>query len=396
MKIVLVAPTFLPARRANTIQVMKMAQAISDLGHDLQVLAPSGQVAFQPPAWDDLSQQYGLEQRFKIDWLPTNYRLRSYDYGLKSVHRAVKANADLIYTRLPQCASIASLIGMPTIYEIHDLPQGKLGPLLFKCFLRGSGARALVVITDALREAVNHKFGADFNKGTGSFIRVLTAPDGVDLARYANVPSPQVARRSIFSSNFINTSPIVVGYTGHLYSGRGANLILDVAAQIPDLAFLLVGGESKDVSRFRHKIQERGFDNLTLIGFIPNANLSQYQAACDILLMPYQHKVEASSGGDISKYLSPMKLFEYMACGRAIISSDLPVLREILNEKNAILLPPDDVDAWVAAIQDLRSHPGKRAHLAAQARLDSKQYSWKTRAQKILFAIESDPRIAKE
>ena len=42
-----------------------------------------------------------------------------------------------------------------------------------------------------------------------------------------------------------------------------------------------------------------------------------------------------------------MKMFEYMAAGRAILSSDLPVLREVLNEENAILLPPDEPAAWV-------------------------------------------------
>jgi glycosyltransferase involved in cell wall biosynthesis len=109
--------------------------------------------------------------------------------------------------------------------------------------------------------------------------------------------------------------------------------------------------------------------------------------------MPYQRKVAASSGGDIAKYLSPMKLFEYLACGRAILSSNLPVLREILNEKNAVLLSPDDLAAWVTTIQSLNSNPEKRAQLAAQARQDAQRYSWIDRANKIISAIKSDSTI---
>jgi glycosyltransferase involved in cell wall biosynthesis len=161
-------------------------------------------------------------------------------------------------------------------------------------------------------------------------------------------------------------------------------LILAIAAQLPEVHFLLVGGEPSDVDRLRETVHTRGLTNITLTGFIPNAELPRYQAACDILLMPYQRKVAASSGGDIAKFLSPMKLFEYLASGRAILSSDLPVLQEVLTPQNAVLLPSDNSAAWVAAIRDLQSRPQKRAALAAQAQTDAQRYSWEARAEQIL------------
>jgi glycosyltransferase involved in cell wall biosynthesis len=57
--------------------------------------------------------------------------------------------------------------------------------------------------------------------------------------------------------------------------------------------------------------------------------------------MPYKSKVAGNSGGDIAQVTSPMKLFEYLACGRAILTSDLPVLREVLSENNAAFYPPE-------------------------------------------------------
>ncbi len=396
MKIAVIAPTYLPARRANTIQVMKMAQALAALGHDLRVIVPRGNTTNHNPTWNEMAHQYGLRQYLEIEWLQIDPRLRSYDFGLKSVKWARHWGADLIFTRLPQAAALASFLGKPSILEIHDLPQGRLGPWLMECFLKGKGARALVVITAALKESLAEMFGIIKGDQTESLIPIIIAPDGVDLMRYQSLPTPQQARQSLSSSFTPQPSTFTAGYTGHLYPGRGANLILDIAGNLPDIDFLLVGGETSDVERIREKIKSHGLDNIKLTGFIPNAELPQYQAACDILLMPYQHSVAASSGGDIAKYLSPMKLFEYMACGRAIISSDLPVLREILNDGNAILLPPDDLTSWVTAIRDLSTNPEQRARLAAQAQQDVIQYSWRTRAQNIISRIQTESQISNQ
>lgn len=371
MKIALVAPTHLPARRANTIQVMKMAQAMTVLGHEVRVYAPG--LPPQPVDWDALAAHYGLAHRFTVEWLPAHPRLRRYDYALRGLRRVRRWGADLLYTRLPQAAALGSALGMPTIFEIHDRPGGMLAPWLLSRFLRGRGARRLVVISHALRDDL-------FPRGIPpNAPPVLVAPDGVDLERYADLPSPEQARADLgLPARF------TVGYSGHLYAGRGVELILALAGRLPEMHFLLMGGEPDGVARLRERTAAEGLINLTLTGFIPNADLPRYQAACDVLLMPYQRRVAASSGGDIARYLSPMKLFEYLACGRAILSSDLPVLREVLNEENAILLPPDDVDAWAAALRALQTDDPRRAALAAQARAAAQRYSWRSRAARIL------------
>ena len=84
-----------------------------------------------------------------------------------------------------------------------------------------------------------------------------------------------------------------------------------------------------------------------MTGFIENSKLPLYQAACDILLMPYENAIAGSSGGNSVDICSPMKMFEYMAVGRAIISSDLPVIHEVLDNETAFFCPPEDSSAWV-------------------------------------------------
>jgi len=382
MKIALIAPTYLPARRANTLQVMKMAQAMTVLGHEIRVYVPG---KLKIPAWDELASHYGLHHPFEIEWLPVRPSLRSYDYGIRAVLRSRRWGANIWYTRLPQAAAVASSVGIPTIYEIHDLPHGTLGPYLFHRFLKGRGARRLVVITRSLREALIRETSplppAPFT---------MVAPDGVDLARYKNLPSPEIARQHLQQKQLPNLpiSQFTVGYTGHLYAGRGIHLLLDIAAELGTVTFLLGGGDPEDVSRLQSEVDQRNLSNIILTGFIPNAELPAYQAACEVLVMPYQRRVAASSGGNIADYLSPMKLFEYLACGRAMVSSDLPVLREVLNPKNAVLLPPDERAAWVTALQGLKENPSQRELLATQARQDAQNFSWETRAERIL-AFES-------
>jgi glycosyltransferase involved in cell wall biosynthesis len=393
MNIAVIAPTHIPARRANTVQVMKMAQALVSLGHDVRLATPGpkpglGRDSEPESTWEYLARHYGLCHRFPVDWLSRDPRLRGYDFSLRAVRWARSWKAELIYTRLPQAAAVSSQLGLRTIFEVHDLPQGNMSQFLLRAFIRGKGARRLVVITQALAADLKLKLSAPIMASLA-----IVASDGVDLERYANLPSPEQARdQLVLEGRILNekdnsSERFTAGYSGHLYIGRGTAFLLELAARLPEVTFLIVGGEPSDVFDLQKRAQNRGLENVILTGFVPNADLPRYQAACDVLLMPYQQRVAASSGGDISRYLSPMKLFEYMASNRAIISSDLPVLQEVLNEENAILLPGDDIEAWTKAIKELQASPETRQRLAHKARQDVNLYTWENRAARILEGI---------
>lgn len=386
MKIAIPAPGEIPTRRANTIQVMKMAQALAKCGHQLLLMVPGSRPA-DPPAElkERLSRHYGLESSlfnaaevWQIEWLATSPTWRRYDFALAAVRRARGWGCDVLYTRLPQAACLASWSGLPTILEVHDMPHSATASWLFRLFLRGRGSRRLVVITRQLLQDLSQRFALPSRPGF-----VLIAPDGVDLQRYANLPEPAVARRRLG----LPEERFTAGYTGHLYAGRGIELILQIARGVPEMSFLIVGGEPSDVQRVRQQADTAGLQNVFLTGFVPNAELPLYQAACEALLMPYQQRVAASSGGDIAPYLSPMKAFEYLACGRAILCSDLPVLQEIFHAGNAILLPKEDPAAWMEALQRLLADPELRQRLATQARQDASRYTWEQRAANLLNGL---------
>lgn len=374
MKIALVASAPIPSKAANSIQVMKMAQAYAALGHKLELFVPQGP---QPIQWEVIAEHYGLHTRFAINEFSVRSWMRGYDYALALTRYVRRSDFDLLHTRQPQTAAWAADNGIPTVFELHDLPSGFMGPRLLKGFLGARGARALVLITAALKAALESRFPRLKDSAL-----VQLRPDGIDLQRYADLPAAQAARAQLgLEEGF------TLGYTGHLYPGRGTDLILAIAAALPDCRFLLVGGEPAAVNALREEAAALGLANVKAVGFVPNAQVPLYQAASDLLLMPYQAQVSASSGGDIAEFLSPMKMFEYMAAQRPILASHLPVFEEVLSPQNARLLPPDDAAAWLQAIRELRAQPKEGAQLAAQARADVAQYTWESRAEAILGAL---------
>ena len=385
MKIVFIASSRVPSTTANSIQVMKVCQAFAQLGHAVRLLVPE-QGQLQLPNKTDLAAFYGLQADFSVEWLLANrnlpHRLQGYYFSWRAVKRAQALDADIVYTWPPQAALFALLRQMPVMFELHEPPSGFIGPLIFRLILAlpgygFTGNIRFLPITQVLADMLAQRYPRFGKKRLG--ISQVIAPDGVDLERYLVMPDAAIARRQLGLPE-----GLTAGYTGHLYQGRGMGLLVELARRFPEVQFLWVGGKPEDVSAWRERLAEQGVPNITLTGFIENRDLPLYQAAADILLMPYERKVTGSSGGNTADFASPMKMFEYMACERAIISSALPAIGEVLNEKNAVLCPPEDVEAWVKAFKDLLDNPEKRQQLARQARLDVEAYTWQKRARRSL------------
>ncbi len=372
MKIVAIAGSHIPSDTANSIQVMKACQALVRLGHDLTLIVPEANVE---RLTFNIQQHYGIETTFPIEWLTGSSR-RIFTWT--SVRRALKLAPDLIYTWFPQTAVFGLLHKIPVVFEIHIQPSGLFGPFWHRAFAALPGRKRLVCITEALHRTLERDF-----RMTMRAQEVVLAPNGVELERFASLPDPETVRRL----TGLPSAPTVL-CAGHLYAGRGADLFLQLAESTPEASFVWVGGRQADVGEWSEKAAARGLSNVAFTGFVPNADLPRYLAAADILLMPYARSIFGSSGtADSAAVASPMKMFEYMAAGRAILTSDLPVIREVLDESSAAFAPPEDASAWIAALQALLADPARRNALAANARREVEKYTWLARAKKILGGI---------
>jgi len=370
MKIVCISASFIPANTANSIQVVKAVHALAELGHQVTLLVPGEMGA----AWDELKSHYGVQTPFNIQWIQENLTFKRYDFAYKAVHQARKLNPDLVYTWVLQAGVLALWRGIPTILEMHDRVTGRIGPWLFRRFYSSETRRRLVTITDALRKALISAFDLDTSK-----IDIIITPDGVDLERYQDLPSPADARQKLAI-----LQRFTVGYTGHFYGGRGIELMYSLAKTMPEVQFLWVGGDQADVTHWQNQLRDEHVDNVILTGFVENARLPQFQAAADVLLMPYGTTISGSGGGNTADIASPMKMFEYMAAGRAILSSDLPVIHEVLDETTAVFCPPEDLSAWQRALSHLKENPGDCQALGQNAREAVQAYTWRSRSERAL------------
>ncbi len=345
-----------------------MCEAFALNGHDVTLIAKQ----FGSHPVEDTFHYYGVERSFQLvpircrkvkginaRLLPKLYRtLRGYD------RRDV-----LIYARDIYGVSLAVRMGFRVVYEAHAAPYNRLIRYLETVLLRNPRLVRLVVISEALKSLYVSRF---------------------DIADKIVVCHDAAAVPALSSDSGLAWPPcrttLQVGYTGHLYPGRGIEIIIACARELPQHDFHIVGGTDGDIDAWKRQATTNAFFH----GFLEPAVISQACAKCDVLLMPYQKEIlNPHSHLNTVPWMSPMKLFEYMASRKAIIASDLPVLREVLNERMAILVEPDDPEQWVDAIRRCEdiTYREDLARNAYEALLQ--HHTWEKRARKVICGISS-------
>ncbi len=365
MKILYLSFANLPSRAANSIHVMKMCQAFASYGHTVCLLAPdNGQDIDE----NEIFNYYGVRPDFTLKKVAYPQCKGKDILNMAMVAWTIRRfKPDLVYGRhLPYCF-LGTRLGFSTIFEAHGPVnlEHKTGRYYFDFLIKSRFFLKIVVISSALKTIYQQKFAVPEDL-------LHVAHDGADLINSNMVVSPWPGRKGCLQ----------VGYSGHLYKGRGIEIIAQLAQEFPSIDFHIAGGTEEDLLLWQKKLR---IENLFFHGFVQPNKIDDWRSMCDILLAPYQKNLQISDKGEnTSSFMSPLKIFEYMAAGKAIISSDLPVLKEVLNDSNAILVSPTNIGEWIVAIEKLQDDR-TRSKLAVTAYNDLKNnYTWKTRAQDIL------------
>jgi len=370
MRILYISKSIIPSRTANSIHVMKMCQALADNGHEVILLAPNLKRQYETNV-EDIYEFYGVRKIFFIKkiWHP-NLKIGALFYTLSIFfYFLVNKKFDLVYGRFLHGCYVAALLMNKVIFEIHTpIYEEKNHKLkVFKKLIKNKYFKKLIVISHALKNMY-------LENGYLSEKKIQVAHDGADEV--------------INFNNKINLlgdkNSLKIGYVGHLYKGRGIDLVIEIAKQIKDMTFHIVGGLKEDVEYWNNYSKSLNISNIHFYGFVSPKIVGIYQNSFDIVLAPYANKVSVfGNKGDSSKFMSPLKIFEYMSSKKAIIASDLPVLKEILNIKNSILVEPENIRDWINAINKLRKQED-REYIAKNALKDFKNYTWKNRALQIV------------
>ena len=399
VRLVYLADIRFPLERANGIQTMATCHALAERGHDVELIVRPDTEA--PPR--DPFDYYGLArlERLRIERAPVSGPAAARRLGYLAFaagRTAGRARADLIFTRDLGVASLllraTGAVRPPVVYESHGyapevaaaLPglvatartpsAGKLRRLARREAHVWRAADGYVTITAAL--------AADLEARHGRRERVAVIPDGVRLraqtqglglpAEALGVPSAKVGTGD-------SGEGAVVAYAGHLYAWKGVDVLLEALALVPPARGLIIGGHAAepDLGRLRALAERLGIGaRVTFTGMVVPARVPEFLRSATIFALP--NPASAIS----SRFTSPLKLFEYMAAGRPIVASDLPAVREILQDDvDALLVAPGDAAALGAAIARLIADPGLAVRLAGAAAERAPQYTWDRRAERL-------------
>lgn len=364
LNITYISKSVIPSRSANSVQVMKMCQAFANAGHHVTLFSRKNMSNIPV---EDSYEVYGIDTHFSIINEPFFLYQKNKKYKLPKLPLP-----DLIYGRDDTYSLLkACLLGRPVILEVHQPPRNNIEKKEISLLIKSKNFRRLVTISKALRNKYLHLYPQLDKK------KILVAYDAADLPKVANVARDELTLLGR------NQKPSI-GYIGHLYPGKGMEVIQQVAELLPDLDFHIVGGTEEDLSYWRDRAPMK---NILYYGYIPHGSLSPYYQAFDIVLAPYQHNVGTFSGrGNISKWMSPLKIFEYMSYSKAMIVSDLPVLQEVLTPyHDCLLCPPESPYAWADAIMRLVNNPDLRKHLEKNTyKKFAKYFTWEKRVNKVI------------
>ena len=374
-----ISPSLLPSRSANSVHVLHQCHGFLQAGVNISLYAKRATVSAGELS-SAIHRCYGVNVK---SWdLVTFYSIFSRADTLKialiSLWPVLRApRSDLVLSRNLYAAWILATLRRPILFETHQLEYG-IRKLMQRWIMTRPWVRTIVISSRLVACLQEHHSVKVFQP----VVLHDAAPDGIRRLQ-PNDRRHQLASLLDIPLDDLKKWNIVCGYFGQMYAGRGIEIIESMAYARPLSLFLVFGGSDADVTTKRAIAPP----NLLFMGHVRHKFGLALQAAVDVLLMPYQRSVSIGvSGHDTARWMSPMKMFEYLGAGVPIISSDLPVLQEILRDhENALLVTPDNVDEWISALDllinntDIADSIGKTAHAEYLGK-----YTWKRRAESLL------------
>jgi len=371
-----------PSLDANVVQVAQMCRAFAQCGHEVTLFIPRARRVDSDEAARAAAREfYAGDLPFRVEFVKTVRIFGRLEMlgSVRSTLRAIqRARPDLVYTRNPWTMLSLPRAGVPFVFEAHE-ERVHLRSRFLDRYLRRAIVRAarepscvlVVAISHALRR-IWENFGVPSEK-------LIFAHDGVEIGMFNPEMSAAEARAKL---GLPSARPLVV-YTGALKADRGVDQMLDAARALPEMELCLVGGKDEEIAFWKSEAQRLRVSNVRFAGRVPHRQIPLWLAAADVLLMMWTWRVPTIRG------CSPMKVFEYMAAQRLIVGPAFPTIEEVLeNGRDALLFEPDNPAALVSALREALARRNDTAMPAAARTKVERDYTWRTRAEKILGEIE--------
>lgn len=374
LEILYLANHRLPTEKAYGIQISKMCEAFADLGAKVLLVAPYRISKVK----DNFFKYYNIKENFKFKkifspdfYLPGKldqiaFYIKNFISALILVFYALNHRAYIIYSRDELPIYLLSFSRKNIIFEAHKFSKKRI--LFYRRFQKKR--IKIVVISSGIKN--------EFEKLGFNPENILIASDAVDLKDFDIDISKTEARKRL---NLPLDKRIAL-YSGHLFKWKGASVLIEAASFLKEVFFVFIGGTDRHIKEFKALVKEKKIDNVLFLGHKPYREIPLYLKAADVLVLPNKKEEKISE-----LYTSPLKLFEYMAAGRPIIASDLPSIREVLDEKSCVFFEPDNPKQLAKSIEKVMNDENLSESVSVKAFEKVQDYTWGKRAKKILAFV---------
>jgi glycosyltransferase involved in cell wall biosynthesis len=368
------------SRDGQSVHIEELIKALRRHGHDVRVAAPS---LYERADFGGESRLVPALRRVAPAALFEVMELLYNIPALLQARRNLRGFApELIYERYNLYFFCGLLLkrwlGIPLFLEVNSplaAERSRFGGLRLRALaarlerMVWRSADRVFVVTTALGDSVA---AAGVARD-----RIVVTPNGIDLATFPAVPYRAHPGE-----------PVTIGFVGFVREWHGVDAVIaGLAAEPVDPPIrLVIAGDGPARPALEEQAARLGVaDRVEFAGVQPRDRVPELIGSFDIALQPRA-----------VPYASPLKLFEYMACGRAIVAPDQPNIREILGDADAgVLFDPDQPGALWRAIRDLAADPARRERLgrAARARLEQQNYTWQGNAARITALAEGETAL---
>ncbi len=365
------------SRDGQSVHVEELVAAFRALGHEVVVAGPG---FYEQSGFGQESGTVALLRRLLPGALAEVAELV---YNIPAYRRLKRAAAgqefDLLYERYNLFylagAWFARRSGLPYFLEVNAPlaeERSRHGGLKLKALARMAeryvwrAADGVLPVTGVLAGHVTAA-GADP-------ARVRVTPNGVVLARFP------------LAADAAERMPLVLGFVGFVRDWHGLDAVIRGMAEHRDVtATFVVVGEGPARQGLEALAAELGVaERVRFTGLVPHAQVPETVAGFDIALQPR-----------VVDYASPLKIFDYMAAGRAIVAPDQPNIREVLeHNRTALLFDPARPGAMWEAVAALLADADLRRRLgmAARAELERRDFTWAGNARRIVEWVKTAKR----
>ena len=377
-KIAYISDQTFPAKKANAEQIINTVSALANEGVNIKLIVPRkwrtlfiSKKKLKQQIMDFYRTRGNLEIKFIFHLPFCPFKIDKITHGLLAPLLAVILKADIIYTRNSLPALIALALGKKVLFEVYRIygKNKKDGFLKLARQSQKSDAIGIICHSQPSRESLL-ALGVPENK-------VTVVHNGFNPELLKPLLTKAEARKSL---NWRLDDKLVI-FAGRIDVDKGAHSILDLAQQTPEVNYVLIGySQNDDEDWILREADKRGLGNIKKLPWQTVENLVKYLFAADALIIP-------PTAGPLQKYgntVLPIKIFIYMAAGRCIIAPALPDIKTVLNESNAVLVEPDNIEKAAKAIKKVFGEKEWADAIAQKARQDSENYTWQSRAKKII------------